>query len=53
MGDHFVLRGMERFVVGAEGADFFLVYARTNLDEKAPPHERISALRWTAAPNWK
>lgn len=44
MGDHFVLRGMKRFVVGAEGADFFLVYARTNLDEKAPPHERISAL---------
>jgi len=43
MGDHFLLRGMKRFVVGAEGADFFLVYARTNLDEKAPPDERISA----------
>lgn len=43
-GDHFLLRGTKRFVVGAEGADFFLVYARTNLDDSAPPHERISAL---------
>ena len=25
-GDHFILNGMKRFVVGAEGADFFLVY---------------------------
>jgi alkylation response protein AidB-like acyl-CoA dehydrogenase len=44
MGDHFLLRGMKRFVVGAEGADFFLVYARTNLDDEAPPDARISAL---------
>jgi alkylation response protein AidB-like acyl-CoA dehydrogenase len=44
MGDHFVVRGMKRFVVGAEGADFFLAYVRTNLDEAAGPHERISAL---------
>ena len=29
-GDHFVLNGQKRFIVGAEGADFFLVYARTN-----------------------
>ncbi len=43
-GDHFLLRGQKRFVVGAEGADFFLVYARTNLDENAPEHSRISAL---------
>jgi alkylation response protein AidB-like acyl-CoA dehydrogenase len=43
-GDHFLLRGTKRFVVGAEGADFFLVYARTNSDDNAPPHERISAL---------
>ena len=28
-GDHFVLNGQKRFIVGAEGADFFLVYART------------------------
>jgi len=34
-GDHFVVRGMKRFVVGAEGADFFLAYVRTNLSENA------------------
>lgn len=43
-GDHFVVRGMKRFIVGAEGADFFLAYVRTNLDDDAPPHGRISAL---------
>ena len=43
-GDHFVLRGQKRFVVGAEGADFFLVYAKTNQDENASPYERLSAL---------
>ncbi len=43
-GDHFVVRGMKRFVVGAEGADFFLAYVRTNHDENAAPHERISAM---------
>lgn len=41
MGDHFVLNGQKRFVVGAEGADFFLVYART--DPAAPPQQGISA----------
>lgn len=41
-GDHFVLNGQKRFIVGAEGADFFLVYARTNPDAK--PHRGISAL---------
>lgn len=40
-GDSFVLTGQKRFVVGAEGADFFLVYARTDPD--APPHKGISA----------
>jgi alkylation response protein AidB-like acyl-CoA dehydrogenase len=44
MGDHFVVRGMKRFIVGAEGADFFLAYVRTNPDDTAPPHERLSAL---------
>ena len=29
-GDHFLVRGAKRFVVGAEGADVFLVYVRTN-----------------------
>ncbi len=28
-GDDWVLNGQKRFIVGAEGADFFLVYART------------------------
>jgi alkylation response protein AidB-like acyl-CoA dehydrogenase len=40
-GDHFVLNGQKRFVVGAEGADLILVYART--DEEAKPHEGLSA----------
>jgi len=43
-GDHFLVQGAKRFVVGAEGADFFLVYVRTNHDENAPAHERISTL---------
>ncbi len=40
-GDHYVLNGQKRFIVGAEGADFFLVYARTDPD--AEPHKGISA----------
>jgi alkylation response protein AidB-like acyl-CoA dehydrogenase len=40
-GDGFRLKGQKRFVVGAEGADFLLVYARTDPD--APPHKGISA----------
>ncbi len=40
-GDTFVLSGQKRFVVGAEGADYFLVYARTDPD--AAPHKGISA----------
>jgi acyl-CoA dehydrogenase len=28
-GDYFILNGQKRFVVGAEGTDIFLVYART------------------------
>jgi alkylation response protein AidB-like acyl-CoA dehydrogenase len=43
-GDHFLVRGAKRFVVGAEGADFFLTYVRTNFDEGASPYERISTL---------
>lgn len=39
-GDHYILNGEKRFVVGAEGADFFLVYAKT--DPEAPPRESIS-----------
>lgn len=40
-GDHYVLRGQKRFVVGAAEADFFLVYARTDSD--ASPRHGISA----------
>lgn len=39
-GDHFLLNGQKRFIVGGEGADYFLVYART--DPKAKPHEGIT-----------
>ena len=41
-GDHFLLNGQKRFIVGAEGADYFLVYARTNPDSGAPPQQRIT-----------
>lgn len=41
-GDAFVLDGQKRFVVGAEGADVFLIYARTGAPG-APPHRAISA----------
>ena len=40
-GDSWTLNGQKRFIVGAEGADYFLVYARTQ--EAAPPHESISS----------
>ena len=40
-GDFYILNGQKRFVVGAEGADYFLVYAKTA--PEAPPHQSISA----------
>jgi alkylation response protein AidB-like acyl-CoA dehydrogenase len=40
-GDHYILRGQKRFIVGAAECDFFLVYART--DPNSPPHKSISA----------
>jgi butyryl-CoA dehydrogenase len=42
MGDHFVLNGQKRFIVGGEGADYFLVYARTDLRPEAKPQEAIT-----------
>ena len=39
-GDTYVLKGQKRFIVGAEGADYFLVYARTRPD--GDPHASIS-----------
>ena len=41
-GDWFILNGQKRFIVGAEGADLFMVYARTN--PQAASHKAISAL---------
>ncbi|MDQ7783468.1 MAG: acyl-CoA dehydrogenase family protein [Desulfomonilaceae bacterium] len=40
-GNHYVLNGQKRFVVGAEGADVFLVYVRTG--EATAPGKSISA----------
>lgn len=42
-GDHFVLNGQKRFIVGGEGADYFLVYARTDLRPEAKPQQAITA----------
>jgi len=39
-GRHYFLTGQKRFVVGAEGADYFLVYAKT--DPEAPSRESLS-----------
>ena len=41
-GDFYILNGQKRFIVGAEGADLFMVYARTDPD--AASHKAISAL---------
>jgi len=41
-GDFYELNGQKRFIVGAEGADLFMVYARTHAD--APGQKAISAL---------
>ena len=43
-GDHFVVNGQKRFVVGATEADVFLVYCRTNFDDNSHKHQRISAI---------
>lgn len=42
-GDHYVVNGEKRFIVGGSGADYLFVYARTDLDPKANPHKAISA----------
>ncbi|BCS95064.1 acyl-CoA dehydrogenase [Desulfoluna limicola] len=39
-GDHFLISGQKRFIVGGEGADYFLVYART--DEEAKAHKALT-----------
>jgi acyl-CoA dehydrogenase len=40
--DFYILNGQKRFIVGAEGADLFLVYARSNPDLSI--HKAISAV---------
>jgi len=40
-GSDWIINGQKRFIVGAEGADWFLVYAVTN--PSAPPHQRMTA----------
>ncbi len=40
-GDEWVINGQKRFIVGAEGADWFLIYAVTNPD--GSDRERLSA----------
>jgi alkylation response protein AidB-like acyl-CoA dehydrogenase len=40
-GDDWIINGQKRFIVGAEGADWFLIYAVTDPD--APPHKRMTA----------
>jgi alkylation response protein AidB-like acyl-CoA dehydrogenase len=47
-GDHFLLNGQKRFIVGGTAADYFLVYART--DPKAEPQNAISCLLVDRAP---
>ncbi len=41
-GDHFIVNGQKRFIVGGEGADYFLVYAKT--DFKAKAHKALTCL---------
>lgn len=50
-GDHYILNGQKRFVVGSEGADYFMVYART--DKDAHPHKSISAFLVDRCPEVK
>lgn len=40
-GDDWIINGQKRFIVGAEGADWFLIYAVTNPEGK--DHERLTA----------
>ncbi|MBF0226798.1 MAG: acyl-CoA/acyl-ACP dehydrogenase [Desulfobacterales bacterium] len=40
-GDDWIINGQKRFIVGAEGADWFLVYAVTN--PSAPQHKKLTA----------
>ncbi len=50
-GDHWVLTGQKRFIVGGEAADYFLVYARTNPD--VPPHKGLTCFLVDRGPGVK
>lgn len=50
-GNEYVIRGHKRFIVGGEGADVFLVYARTA--EDGPSRESISAFIVERSPRLK
>ncbi|MEJ2549666.1 MAG: acyl-CoA/acyl-ACP dehydrogenase [Anaerolineales bacterium] len=52
-GDRFVVNGQKRFIVGATEADVFLVYCRTNFQEQAHKHRRISAILVERGPGVK
>ena len=43
-GDHFLVNGQKRFIIGAEGADYFLVYARTDFNPETPSHKALTCL---------
>ncbi|MEW5952845.1 MAG: acyl-CoA dehydrogenase family protein [Bacillota bacterium] len=48
---NYILKGQKRFIVGAEGADYFMVYAKT--DPGAPPHKSLSAFLVERGPGVK
>ena len=49
--DHFLISGQKRFIVGGEGADYFLVYART--DPTAKPHKALTCFLVDRGPGVK
>ncbi|MHA1287795.1 MAG: acyl-CoA dehydrogenase family protein, partial [Candidatus Thorarchaeota archaeon] len=40
-GDSYIINGEKRFVAGGIGADYFIIYAKTNFEAK--PHKSLSA----------
>jgi alkylation response protein AidB-like acyl-CoA dehydrogenase len=40
-GDSYIINGEKRFVAGGIGADYFIIYAKTNFNAK--PHQSLSA----------
>jgi alkylation response protein AidB-like acyl-CoA dehydrogenase len=40
-GDSYIINGEKRFVAGGIGADYFIIYAKTNFEDK--PHKSLSA----------